>query len=152
MRHWLAISLLLLAGTAFADDFVGADRCGSCHEEQYKQWKRSGHANALARLSRVQQEDATCRTCHTMVPASEDPALSGVQCESCHGAGRFYEPSFVMRDKVLSELNGLTKVEASVCAQCHTNDAPNLAPFKFDEKVDLVRHKKLDEPKKEKRG
>ena len=153
MRHWLAISGLLLAGTAFADEYVGADRCGTCHEAEYKQWKRSGHANALARLSRVQQEDATCRTCHTMAPASDDPALAGVQCESCHGPGRFYEPSFVMRDKVLSELNGLTKVESSVCSSCHTNDAPTVVPFKFEEKIDLVKHKQPEEQtKKEDRG
>ena len=148
MRHWLTIFCLLLAGTAFADDFVGADRCGSCHEPQLKQWKKSGHANALARLSRVQQEDATCRTCHTMAPASDDPALAGVQCESCHGAGRFYEPSFVMRDKVLSELNGLQKIESTVCTPCHTNDAPTTAPFKFEEKLDLVRHMPLEEKAK----
>jgi hypothetical protein len=89
-----------------------------------------------------------------MVPASDDQALAGVQCESCHGAGRFYEPSYVMRDKVLSELNGLQKVEVSVCTPCHTNDAPKLAPFKFEEKIEMVRHKKPEEQpaKKEKAG
>ena len=152
MRLWLAIPAVLLVAPAFADDFVGADRCGTCHEAEYKQWKRSGHANSLARLTRVQRDDATCRTCHTMVPASEDPNLAGVQCESCHGAGRFYEPSYVMRDKVLAELNGLQKIEASTCSPCHTNDAPSVTPFKFEEKIDMVRHKKPEEAKKEDRG
>jgi hypothetical protein len=145
MRSWIAIPCLFLAGTAFANDYVGADRCGTCHEAEYKQWKRSGHATALARLSRVQQEDATCRTCHTMVPASDDPELAGVQCESCHGAGRFYEPSYVMRDKVLAELNGLQKIESSVCTPCHTKDAPTVEPFEFAAKVELVRHEKPEE-------
>ncbi len=147
MRWLWVLALLLIAAQAFADDFVGADRCGSCHEVEYKQWKRSGHASALARLTRVQADDATCRTCHTMVPASQDAAFSGVQCESCHGAGRFYEPSYVMRDKVLAELNGLQKVEASVCSPCHTNDAPSVSPFKFEEKLELVRHRKEEEKK-----
>ncbi len=154
MRLWLSLPILFLAAHAYADDFVGAERCGSCHEVEYKQWKRSGHANSLARLSSVQREDPTCRTCHTMSPANPDPNLAGVQCESCHGAGRYYEPSYVMRDKTLSELSGLQKIEAPVCTACHTTDAPSVDLFKFDEKLDLVRHKRTDEtlPKKEKRG
>jgi hypothetical protein len=143
---FFGISAVVLVAPAFADDYVGADRCGTCHEVQYKQWKRSGHANSLARLTRVQRDDATCRTCHTMVPASDDPNLAGVQCESCHGPGRFYEPNYVMRDKVLSELNGLAKIDATTCTPCHTKDAPSVSPFTFDEKLDLVRHQKVEKP------
>lgn len=129
-----------------SDEFVGAERCGACHEKEYQHWKRSGHASALARLSKVQQQDATCRSCHTMVPNSDDPELAGVQCESCHGAGRLYEPEYVMRDEKLADLLGLKKVEATTCAPCHTADAPSVHPFVFAEKVELVRHMKAEAP------
>lgn len=144
---WGIVLVLLLAGRAVAaDDFVGAERCGSCHRSEYQDWKRSAHASALARLSKVQQQDATCRSCHTMVPNSDDPELAGVQCESCHGAGRLYEPDYVMRDKKLADLLGLEAIEATTCAPCHTGDAPTVQPFTFAEKVELVRHKKAGSP------
>lgn len=148
----LAVLCLFVGARAFADDYVGAERCGTCHQAEYKQWKRSGHATALARLSRVQREDATCRTCHTMAPASDDPNLAGVQCESCHGAGRYYESSYVMRDKVLAELNGLEKIDATTCSACHTADEPSVAPFEFEKKIDLVRHVKAEETETKQKG
>lgn len=124
-----------------APEFVGAEKCGACHQAEYQDWRRSGHAAAYARLSKVQQKDATCRGCHTMVATDDDAMLSGVQCESCHGAGRQYAPRYVMKDKELSKLLGLTAVTEETCAACHPKDAPAILEFKFAEKVALVNHK-----------
>lgn len=69
-----------------------------------------------------------------------DVALSGVQCESCHGEGALYSPRYVMKDKVLARLLGLEDVKAETCAKCHTSDGPSVTPFDFAAKVKLVNH------------
>ena len=128
---------------AFAGpDHIGAERCGACHQAQYQSWRKSPHAHALARLTESQQADPVCRSCHTMDPWSKDAALAGVQCESCHGAGRAYAPDYVMRDNVLSKLMGLKEIKESTCLPCHRADAPRLRPFNYAELVKLVMHPK----------
>lgn len=131
----------VLAGPAFAgDDHIGAERCGACHQAQYEAWRKTPHADALARLTEKQQQDPQCRSCHTMDPWSQDAALAGVQCESCHGPGRAYAPDYVMRDKNLSSLMGLKPVDASTCQPCHRADAPRLRPFDYTALVKMVMH------------
>lgn len=89
-----------------------------------------------------------------MTPSDDNPALSGVQCESCHGAGRMYSPRYVMKDKELAKLLGLLPITEDQCAPCHTKDSPSVREFKFDEKLMLVRHKPHQEssPGKDGRG
>ncbi len=138
----IAAAASLPALALSAPEYFGAKQCGSCHTQAYEQWKSTGHAVSLARLSKVQQKDPTCRSCHTMAPRSDDPLLAGVQCESCHGAGRFYAPEFVMRDKVLRKQFGLKEIGKNTCLACHTHDSPSVRPFRFEEKVTLVQHQK----------
>lgn len=137
----LVASGLVGAERARAADYVGVEKCGACHPAEYQQWLGTGHASALARLSKVQQKDSTCRACHTMAPASEDAAYAGVQCEACHGPGRYYAPRYVMRDAELSRLLNLQPVTEDQCAPCHARDTPSVREFKFDEMVALVRHR-----------
>lgn len=140
---WLAACLgasLLLLPKAGAQEQVGAEACGSCHEAQYKKWQGSGHAMSLARLSKTQQRDRVCRSCHTMAAEQDDPKLQGVQCESCHGAGSHYSPSWVMKDAVLAKLYGLEAVTEDTCKPCHTSEGPSLQPFVYKDKVALVCH------------
>jgi hypothetical protein len=145
----IAAALVLFAvKPARAIDYIGAEKCGACHQVEYQQWLTTGHANALVRLSKVQQKDGTCRACHTMSPPSDDPALQGVQCESCHGAGKMYAPRYVMRDADLSKLLNLQGVSEEQCVSCHSKDTPSVREFSFDEAVALVRHR----PPKEKKG
>jgi hypothetical protein len=143
----------LILGALFRDapataapELIGAERCGTCHEKEYKDWQRSGHALAFARLSKVQQRDATCRSCHTMDPSSDEPQLTGVQCESCHGAGRMYAPRHVMKDKELAKLLGLSPVTEETCTPCHSKDTPSVRAWSFAEKVELVKHKDAGAP------
>ena len=107
----LALSSVTWAkGTVAAPEFVGAERCGHCHEAEYQQWRSSGHAVALARLTKVQQRDASCRACHTMAPSEEDPSLAGVQCESCHGTNPKHA-----EDPKANQFPRLTKDNCIVC-------------------------------------
>jgi hypothetical protein len=64
--------------------------------------------------------------------ASEDSArLAGVQCESCHGGGKYYAASYVMRDKVLARAVGLQDPGDATCKHCHDNSSPSLQPFDY---------------------
>lgn len=141
--QWLGLGLfvaLLPIAPAVAQELVGAEACGSCHEAQYKKWQASSHSMSLARLSKAQRRDRVCRSCHTMAADKDEPHLQGVQCESCHGAGSHYSPRWVMRDSVLSKLYGLEPVTESTCQPCHTKDGPSLKAFVFKEKVASVCH------------
>jgi hypothetical protein len=138
----IAFVLVSLSGErVFAADFIGAEKCGACHQAEYQQWLTTGHATALARLPKPKQADATCRSCHTMSPANDDPQLAGVQCESCHGPGKFYAPRFVMKDPELAKLLSLQAVTEDQCAPCHAKDTPSVRDFKFEDAIALVRHK-----------
>ncbi|MFO0724998.1 MAG: multiheme c-type cytochrome [Myxococcota bacterium] len=136
--------LLALAGALYlwpaVADTVGAEACKTCHPAEYAQWRSTGHAVALARLSQKDQHDRVCRSCHTMEPASEDPALSGVQCESCHGGGTLYAQRYVMKDKVLAKLLGLEDIAKTTCAPCHTAETPSMTAFDFEKALPRVAH------------
>lgn len=124
----LLIGLLAAAIPARAADPIGAERCGSCHESQYEAWRQSAHARSLEQLTQSQRADPSCRACHTLAPASDDPRLAAVQCESCHGFGSDYAPEPVMRDPQLAELLGLDKGSKNACRSCHENVQARLLP------------------------
>ena len=137
----VAVALSFAAvSPAWASDFVGAETCAACHEAEYRQWRGSPHARALTRLSKTQQRDRICRSCHTTDPGSDDPKLAGVQCESCHGAGSLYAPKHVMKDPELAKLFGLEKVTEKTCVACHKSDGAAVTPFDFATKLELVKH------------
>lgn len=149
-------AVLLLVGTPSAPahaagvydhDFVGAERCRSCHTAEYDKWKRGPHARAFDALSEADQKDPTCLSCHTTVPSDLSPQLTAVQCETCHGAGRYYTAEYVMRDAVLrAELNLVTPDEKT-CARCHTESTPSLTAFDYKAALERIRH--WPEPTKE---
>lgn len=134
----LVIGVMLSAAPALAQNYVGAERCGQCHEFAYKMWLTSSHAKAHQALTPEQLGDAKCNNCHTVVQDGADASnvattakLAGVQCEACHGAGKVYQASYVMKDKDLAHAVGLIDPTAATCQQCHTEGAPSIAPFDF---------------------
>jgi hypothetical protein len=77
--------------------FMGDASCLSCHQPQHENWKKTGHAKAFQTLVRDKREsDHTCLPCHTTgfgeVSGFAD-VLENVQCESCHGPGRWHPES-----------------------------------------------------------
>lgn len=141
------LSLAASAGGAPPSEHLGADACGTCHEVAYRAWSAGPHARALSSLSSGQASDPACRSCHTLAPQRDDPALAGVQCEACHGAGRKYAPEHVMRDPVLARLLGLEEVQEATCLACHRPDTPSAAPFQFVEAVQRVCVNRAASPK-----
>jgi len=95
------------ASGAVASDpakIVGANACAECHKEEAEAWKGSHHfktfrdlprntkANEIADKMGVRRvrTDRLCASCHFTVQQknNRDEAVSGISCESCHGAGR----------------------------------------------------------------
>jgi hypothetical protein len=126
------VSLLVVCVVRLAygtQDFVGAEKCGSCHSFAYQVWRSGPHARAHQLLTTEQAKDTKCNTCHTM--GSTETVMRGVECESCHGNGKYYHASYVMKDKELARLLGLTHPGEAQCRQCHNAGAPNVVPFDF---------------------
>jgi hypothetical protein len=114
------------AGGVVEHDYVGAESCRSCHQAQYDAWAKGPHARAMESLSEHERKDARCQQCHTMVPQDPDPALAGIQCETCHGPGKA-QLYFAVPDE-------------KTCARCHTESSPSLTPFVYSEKLERIRH------------
>lgn len=127
-------------------DYVGAERCRSCHAEAYDKWAKGPHAQALTSLSKHERKDPRCQQCHTMVPEDPDPALGAVQCETCHGPGKYYAPEHVMRDEELRVKLFLETPDESTCARCHTDSSPSIIPWDYRTKLEKIRHWPITEP------
>ncbi|MDH3744669.1 MAG: cytochrome c family protein, partial [Acidobacteriota bacterium] len=80
-----------------------AEACGECHIAEFDVWKKTPHATGFKTLHRKEQaetiakkmgfrlikRDSLCFSCH-YTPVVDDGRIrvvSGVSCESCHGAG-----------------------------------------------------------------
>lgn len=127
----LAPALLVLAALvpdrasqAARADYVGSERCGSCHATAMKAWTDSAHARASETLG-AGVANRRCLACHATgdAPAGR-PYGSGVGCESCHGAGAGYAAADVMASPVLARELGLVdlstpEARAALCTGCH---------------------------------
>ncbi len=87
-------------------DYVGSEKCATCHEESYRVWRKSKHAQAWKSLfppysDPARNHDPECISCHVVgwhpteyfpyrtgyLNENETPNLINVGCESCHGPG-----------------------------------------------------------------
>lgn len=134
----LAFAAALGAGPAVAYDFVGAERCQTCHEEAYAAWRASKHALAQEPLTAVQRRDPRCTSCHAPNEATE--RIGGVSCEACHGGGQYYAVSHVMKDPELSRMAGLVDPSERGCRACHDASSPSIRPFDFAAKLSAIDH------------
>lgn len=153
-RHVIGLlGLALLASTgAEAHNYTGARRCENCHSFAYQTWARGPHAKAHLTLEGAQGKDPKCTTCHSLVSVAEDDEkFVGVQCESCHGPGRYYYPEYVMRDAGLSRAVGLVEQTAAVCTRCHTAGSPSLVSFDYEKMWESIDHGKTAREAWEKR-
>lgn len=124
-------------GAAWAADFVGSETCQGCHPEAYQTWLLSKHAHAKASLTPQQSKDARCLSCHS---PNDREGVASVGCETCHGAGQFYSPEYVMKDPELSRLVGLVDPTEKMCRTCHDASSPSLRPFNFEEALKAIDH------------
>ena len=123
---------LLFSQSASPQNFIGAERCNACHEFEYRVWGAGPHARSDQALSQGNRNDPKCNTCHTISTGDNEALAKGVQCEHCHGGGKYYQQSFVMKDKELSRAVGLIDPTAKTCQQCHTVGVPSIVAFDYD--------------------
>jgi len=129
---------------------VGADACRDCHGEQYEQWRRTPHAGAMAALHKAGRgADPACVPCHTTGFGQRrgfgddlaEAAMTGVQCEVCHGPGDDHvkAPPALKKETIY----GITDqcsfcIIQGVCATCH--DAKNDPDFDIETALPPVQH------------
>ncbi|MFQ5524782.1 MAG: multiheme c-type cytochrome [Thermoanaerobaculia bacterium] len=85
---------------------VTAEKCGECHIHEAVVWKTTPHATGFKTLHKKEQaetiakkmgfrlikRDSLCFSCHytPVIQSGQIRVVSGVSCESCHGAGADY--------------------------------------------------------------
>lgn len=151
-RSWrFGLTLAALCATplgagAARRDWIGSERCGSCHPAQLAAWRATAHARVRFPAGSSAGSSAgaagaagsstagpagagraaACLGCHTTGEAPAGPVIElAVGCEACHGAGADYAAEDVMRNRRLAFDLGLvdlpagSPVRAAVCAGCH---------------------------------
>ncbi len=146
--------------------YVGSAKCQSCHEDAYRVWLRSGHANAWNSLKETANPprdfDPECIGCHVIgwdglqrfpyvdgySSEKKTPNLLNVGCESCHGPGEKHIAAETGDDEATQEKLRLSMRLGDnvkkVCYSCHDGD--NSPEFEFDSYYPQIEHKEsLDE-------
>ena len=123
---------------ARGEPYAGAERCGGCHAQAYRFWReKDPHARAHLSLPPERRRDPKCTGCHSPDPGA---LVLGVQCESCHGAGRAYAVDFIMKDKALATVMGLRDANEARCQTCHVGHGTKAARFDYAAKVRAIVH------------
>lgn len=146
---FLSVGCALLSTTSFgfaSEDlyYIGNRKCRLCHFEYFKEWAKDPHANAFARLGRM-QNNPYCLKCHTtgygepqgFVSEKITPELRGVQCEACHGPGSRHKDN--PHDKNALPIG--RKIDyPTVCIKCHDR---NWTPeFDYEKYRTRIEHRK----------
>ena len=140
--------------------FVGAERCGKCHEKAFAKWKTTGHANGFESIRKGRRNiprnhDPECLACHVTgwhrqevfryesgyLNEMTSKHLLGNQCENCHGPGsRHIDLIEAGEEEEAKKLMRVTKVQArdKLCYTCH--DLDNSPHFDFDSYWEKVAH------------
>ncbi len=145
----LAMTALFVNSEEAKNDFVGANKCKTCHKGVHAAWLETGHAKAFDLLSDDEKKNEKCVGCHTTGSTADGVLLEGVQCESCHGAGSAYKSAKIMSkkkwkadpetQKKMAIDAGLVYPTAEVCTTCHKKEGnPNFKPFDFEKRKDKV--------------
>lgn len=150
-----------LPASAFAQaKFVGEGKCKSCHGAVVTQLKSGPHAKAFETLGTPEakkvgakagvtdpQADAKCLKCHVTASGAEGlPATmkkeSGVQCESCHGAGGNHVKARMAAEENSKPAPGEIDVKPAekVCTTCHNKESPTFKGFKYADAVAKIKH------------
>jgi hypothetical protein len=102
------------------DEYVGSEKCISCHQKESQIHSKSRHAHAFTTLEKDGHDaDPDCISCHVVGVNSVfgfrygEARLAEVGCESCHGAGGEH----IKNPKSVKFL----KKAADTCVSCHTS-------------------------------
>ncbi|MDI6743934.1 MAG: multiheme c-type cytochrome [Thermodesulfovibrionales bacterium] len=119
--------------------YLGASKCGECHQPFVESWKKTRHAAAFSSLERTgKSADPECIKCHTagfgekggFYSTKTTPMLTNIQCEACHGPGR---------DHLLDFSKPMQPVAEYVCLKCHTKSTS--PDFNYPVYLEKIKHK-----------
>jgi hypothetical protein len=126
-------------------EYVGSEKCKSCHQHAYDIWKTTPHSHAYAALEDKEKKnppsnrqfDPECIVCHTVgfgyqtgyVNEQRTPKLKNVGCEACHGPAsrHVFNPEDAEWHKRINPwkyLPAAKRAEATdqFCQKCHDID------------------------------
>lgn len=118
-------------------EFVGVEKCKSCHLEEHKQWSKTKHAFAFNTLIRKHRQfSPKCVMCHVTGGGyesgysfgSRDRSLVNVQCEMCHGPGSAHIKNPL-------QINLLRRPTEKLCITCHDDEHSDFDMNKYYPKV-----------------
>jgi hypothetical protein len=95
---WLAASAQETEESWWQHDYVGAERCQSCHGGIHEAWENAVHAKTFDGLPARAKKEPWCISCHTTGMLDDGTLLEGIQCEACHGPGSSYASDGLMSD------------------------------------------------------
>jgi len=152
----IASLFCLTSAPAAGAGFVGAEGC-KCHRAEIADWEVSSHAGAFDLLKAGKKKskkrkagldpekdytgDEKCLPCHVtgyledggFAGMASTPAMAGVGCEACHGAGEAYRDLHKDKGLTFSRAEAVAEgqlygsLDIKVCTRCH-NDKES--PFK----------------------
>lgn len=88
-----------IAAQGNSEDYVGAETCKACHEDQFKNFSKTAHAK-LPKLSGWSVKDQGC--------------------ESCHGPGKAHVEGGGDKTKIQTFENASSKQKSDACLRCHS--------------------------------
>jgi hypothetical protein len=134
------VPLLVIALPSQSDDapaagpaYVGAEKCKMCHMAAYRAWAATGMSKAWDRVKEAPDKEK-CYQCHTtgygrpggFVDPEKTPNLTGVQCETCHGAGGAHLALGVSNRDSEARRATINK-NIQDCRACHNPHVPDKA-------------------------
>lgn len=146
-------------------EYVGVKKCSLCHKakkqgDQYRIWLGSPHAKAYETLGTPEakelagklgiddsQKSGKCLRCHSTAYGFGEEKITevisveeGISCETCHGPGKDYLTSKIMKNRKKAVAKGLIIGKEQTCLKCHNATAPNVKEFHFEEAFDQMKH------------
>ena len=140
-------------------DYIGSEKCGTCHRKAFKVWQESKLARAIEALGprkfmkakkkmgldpyKDYTQSRECLKCHTTgFEMSGDGFIFseyGIGCEVCHGAGKKYARLMKIQGRKYKrealEKVGLITDFRVICKRCHNEHSPVIGPeYIFNEK------------------
>ncbi len=135
-------------------EYVGSEKCASCHPQPTAVWKKTAHSHAINTLiERSKDFDGNCIGCH--VTGYREPGgsvlgklqyptrvgeeaftkkLENVGCEVCHGPGSLHMQAPVDKDAKPQHIT--LQVPEKVCGKCHNSE--HSPRFNYDVYIEQV--------------
>lgn len=133
-------------GVSARAEYVGSERCVTCHVSAAAVWSKSSHARAFdALIARGSDADPKCIGCHTIgfgSPSGYRREFGAekrvhVGCESCHGPGSMHVDR---REGNRANEFLYRPLDAGDCVKCHHGEFSR--PFDWNEFWPPIKHGK----------